>query len=31
VRRVLVEFGAGVRFTYRMGGLARTVDDSVRL
>ncbi len=31
VRRVIVEFGAGVRFTFRMGGLARTVDDPVRL
>lgn len=30
VRRVTVEFGAGVRFTYRMGGLAHTVEDSVR-
>ena len=31
VRQVAAEFGAGVRFTYRMSGLARTVDDPVQL
>lgn len=31
LRRVTAEFGATVRFTFRMGGLARTVDDPVQL
>ncbi len=31
VRRIGAEFGAGVHFTYRMGGLAQTVDDPVQL
>ncbi len=31
VRRIGAEFGAAVHITYRMGGLARTVDDPVQL
>jgi len=31
VRRIEAEFGAQVHFTYRMAGLARTVDDAVQL